>query len=268
MNMKENLTCKYCYQIYNEPITLTCCGDCLCKEHINDLLSIDDANTFSCPFCNKQNLNQNFRVSKIIQTLLDIEAHKFTIEPQYERVFNDFKTEIRNLETILNEPENFIYEEIHELKRQVDLDREKAKAEIDILADDFIQQLETHEKQFKAECKSKVDMKDFISLVEASKHQLTEYESCLNFLSNKTEERDQKTKQSEITIINLQSKIEELRCQVFSNMTIKYNPMKNSLSEQFGKLKIKVNFSKKKLNLNPKKNNTVYFLILRVNRKF
>ena len=243
MDIERNLTCKYCNKVYNEPITLPC-GDSLCRQHINEILSIDDSNTFLCPFCNEQNLNQNFKVSKTLQYLLDMEAHKFTIDPKYTRVFSDFKTEIRNLEAIINEPEAVIYQEIHELKRQVDLDREKAKAEIDILADDFVQQLETFEKQFKTEWKSKVDLNHFISLVESYKQQLTEYELCLNFLSNKTEERDKKTKQSEITINNLKSSIEEFKCQLFSNMTIKYNPMKKSLNELFGKLKIKVKFSK------------------------
>ena len=243
MNIKEKLICKYCYQVYNEPITLQC-GHSLCKQHIQDLLSIDDTNTFLCPFCNEQIPNQNFKVNETIQGLLDIEAHKFTIDPKYERVFTNFKTKIRNLEKKLNEPENFIYEEIHELKRQIDLDREKAKAEIDKLADDYIQQLEKFEKQFKTEYKTNVNIKHFISLVEASKKQLKEYESCLNFLSNKTEQKDQQTKQSEISTNNLKSEIEELKRQMFSNMTIKYNPMKNSLNEFFGKLIIKVNVSK------------------------
>ena len=61
---------------------------------------------------------------------------------------NNFKTEIRNLERILNEPESFIKEKISQLKWEVDLDREKAKSEIDRLSDNMIQQLETYEKQF------------------------------------------------------------------------------------------------------------------------
>ena len=197
MNIKEKLTCKYCNQVYNEPITLPC-GHSLCKQHIQDLLSIDDIDTFFWPFCNEQISNQTFKVNETIQGLLDIEAHKFTIDPKCTRVFTDFKTEIRNLETILNEPENFIYEEINKLKRQVDLDREKAKADIDQLVDDLIEQLETFEKQFKAEYKTNIDINHFISLAEASKKQFAEFESCLNLLPNITEERDQQTKQSEI----------------------------------------------------------------------
>ena len=241
MNIKEKLTCKYCNQIFKEPVTLTCCGDCLCKEHINDLLSIDDTNTFICPLCNEKTTNQNFKISKIVQAMLDVEAHKFNLNPKYETVVNNFKTEIRNLEAILNEPENFIYEEINELKRQVDLDREKTKSEVDRLADDFIQQLERFEKQFKTEYKSKVDLKHFISLAEASKQQFLEYEKFLSLLSTNSKERDKQTKQSEITVNNLKSKINELKRNLLSSKLITYQPIENKIQDQYGKLLIKVN---------------------------
>jgi hypothetical protein len=52
------------------------------------------------------------------------------------------------LAVLLKDPENFIYEEINELKRKVDLDREKSKKEIDELANDLIQQLESYETTF------------------------------------------------------------------------------------------------------------------------
>ena len=240
MNIKENLTCKYCNKVYNEPITLTCCGESMCKQHINELLSIDDSNTFLCPFCDNQNSNQNFIASKIIQNLLDMEAHKFAIDPKYERVLNNFKKEILNFETILNEPENFIYEEFNELKRQVDLDREKSKNEIDRLADGLIEQLEAFEKQFKTEYKTKVDMKHFSSLMEASKQQLAEYEKFLYLLSTKAEERDKQRKQSEIVINNLIPEINELKRNLFSNKLITYKPMEKKIQDLYGKFIIKV----------------------------
>ena len=120
MNIKERLTCKYCNNIYKDPITLTCCGDNLCKQHIEELTSSNSPNGFPCPLCNERNTNQNLRISKLIQDLLEIEAHKFQIDPKYERVLDSFRTEISNLETAINDPENEIYEQINELKRQVD----------------------------------------------------------------------------------------------------------------------------------------------------
>ena len=172
--------------------------------------------------------------------MLDIQAHKFKIDPKLEQTFTNFQTEIRNLELILNEPENFIYEEINELKRQVDLDREKAKAEIDELADDLIQQLKTYEEQFKTEYKANVDMKHFIALAEASKKQFNEYEQYLNLLSYEAKEREKHNKNSEDSIIILKSKIKELKAQLFLNLDITYNPMEIKLKAFFGKLKTRV----------------------------
>ena len=241
MNIKEKLTCKYCYQIYQEPITLVCCGESLCKHHINELLAIGGTNTFLCPFCNEKNVNQNFPVSKTIKDLLDVEVHKFDLDPKYKIILNNLKIEIANLEAILKDPEYIIYEQINELKMQVDLNRESLKIKIDELADDLIKQLESYEKEFKTECKSKVDMKHYISLVEASKQQFNEYEKYLNLLSSKTEERDKQSKETEIKINNLQSKIKKLNGELFLNKSIIYKPMEINKSELFGKLEIRVN---------------------------
>jgi hypothetical protein len=165
-----------------------------------------------------------------------MEAHKFRINPEYERLITEFKTEIRNLETILNEPENFIYEEINELKRHVDMDREKAKGEIDRIADENIQILETLEKQFKTEYKSKVNLKHFISVAETSKRQLNEYEKFLSLLSSNAKEREKQSKKSEIAVKFLQSKIRELRQNLFSYTYITYKPMKKNIKDIYGNL--------------------------------
>ena len=168
MNIGKKLTCKYCNKVYNEPITLPC-GDSICKQHVHDLLAIDDTNTFLCPFCNERNSNQNLRVNKTIQELLDAEVHKFELDPKYERILSSFKTEIRNLEVILNDPESVIYDEIKELKRQVDLNREELKSQIDKLANDVIQKLESFEAEFKSKYKEKVDLEHYKGLIETSK---------------------------------------------------------------------------------------------------
>ena len=100
------------------------------------------------------------------------------------------ETEIENLETILKDPENYIFEEISELKRQVDLDRERLKSQIDEIADDLVHQLESHEKRFKSEYKSNVNLEDYNRLVETSRKQLGEFENFFNLFSNKNQERE------------------------------------------------------------------------------
>ena len=56
-----------------------------------------------------------------------------------------------------------------ELKRQVDLNREELKSQIDKLADGLIKQLESFEAEFKSEYKEKVDLEHYKGLIETSK---------------------------------------------------------------------------------------------------
>jgi hypothetical protein len=96
MNIKDTLTCNYCNEIYKCPVSLNCCGENLCKRHIDELISNDSSNKLVCPFCNHENVNQNFNVNKLIQNLIENEIHKFELEPKYVEILNNLKKEIGN----------------------------------------------------------------------------------------------------------------------------------------------------------------------------
>ena len=245
MNLNEQLTCKYCNSIYNEPVSLNCCGENICRCHINELLPTGARNTFLCPFCNAKSTNLNVCVNKLIKTLVENQLHKLEIDSDYKKEPNRFKAEIGKLETILKDPESFIYEEMHELKRLVDLDREKSKSQLDDLADDLIQQLDTYERKFKEEFKSKnVDLEPYNALVESSKKQLIEYDTLLNFFSNKKKVRDEKANARENMVNSLECKIKKLKDKLFSNLSITYQPIERNKEDLFGKLIIKVSLVK------------------------
>ena len=240
MTINQQLTCKYCNEIYTEPVTLNCCGDNICKRHINEFLYFGETNKLLCPLCNLENAHQNFNVNKLIQSLIKNELHKLDLDPNYKATLDGLKGEIEKLETILKDPENFIFDEIGELKRKVDLDREKLKSEIDALAEELIQKLESFEKEFKAEYKTNVDLKNYTALVESAKKQSTEFEKCLNLFSAKTIERDEKCKISRNTIKDLQPKLKQFKEELLSSLVLTYRPIGNNIKDFFGKLIIKV----------------------------
>ena len=242
LNIKKKLECKHCNEIYKQPITLVCCGNVICKQHVQEFISNSSSNKFTCPLCNQENTNQNFNVNTLLQELLEIELHEFKLNPKYVKTLNDLEVEIKNLESILKEPQNYIYEEINELKRKVDLNREELKSQIDKLADDFIERLKSYETWFKSEYKSNVDLEYYKDLVESSKKQLAEYETCLNLFSVEIEKRDEKFKESEILIGTIQPKIKELKEKLFSNVSIKYQHTEVNIENVFGKLIIQVSF--------------------------
>ena len=172
--------------------------------------------------------------------MIENNLHKFELDPQFKKVYESLKAQIRNLEAILKDPDMVIYEEIAELKRQVDLDREQLKSQIDEIANDTIQKLESYEAKFKAEYKAKIDLKHYNQLLESSAKQLSEYETCLNLFSTMHNERKEKSKESEEITKNLKPKIIELKDLLFSNLILRYNPMQNNIKNLFGKLIIKV----------------------------
>lgn len=235
MNIREELTCKYCYQIYKNLITLAC-GCNICKHHIDALITNDSSNEFPCLLCNRVNAKQNFSVNKLIEGLVGNELHKLEVNSEHKSVLNRLQTEIAGLENILNDPENVIYEEISELKRQVDLDRERMKLEIDVLADELIEQLEAHEARFKAAIKT-LDLSHFKDLVDSSKKQLAEYEKCLNLFSANKEERARQTKESEEVISQLELKIKKIKEKLL-NSSITYKPKKYRREDLFGKIEV------------------------------
>ena len=142
MNIVEHLTCKHCNKIYKDPVFLNCCGGNICKLDIADLLSKSSTGLFSCPHCNTDLKEEKFQLNTTLKVLINqAELHKFKINPDYVKTFKNFKEKIAKLENIHNDPENLIYEKISELKNKVDLDRERAKMEIDQLADGFIEKL-------------------------------------------------------------------------------------------------------------------------------
>ena len=235
MNVKEKLTCKYCNQIYKNPITLTC-GDNICIHHIEELISSSSSNKFPCPLCSTQNLNLNFEVNKLVQDLIDNDLHNLEVDSKFKLIYNDLKTEIKKIETILKDPEHVIFEEISELKRQVDLEREKLKSQIDVLANDLIQRLESYEARFKTEYKTNVDFEHYHALVKSSRKQLEDYESCLNLFSTKHQERKEKCIESEKMIKNLQSEIKELNNRLVSNLSITYKPFKGNMEDLYGQI--------------------------------
>jgi hypothetical protein len=240
MNINEKLKCKYCLEIFKQPITLNCCGKSICKQHLDKIINESSSNTFSCPLCNQENTKQNIHCNELIEDLIDMQLHKSKLDPKYEITRDKLLIEIENLEKILKDPENIIYEEISELKRQVDLDRESLKNEIYTLADGLIQQLESYEKRFKAEYKEKIDLAKYNDLVESSKSQLCEFEKYLSLFSIENKTRDEKLTEIEKTINILQPAIEDVKNALFSNLTIGYQPMVKNTDGLFGKLLITV----------------------------
>ena len=240
MNIKEDFRCKYCNETFNDPVSLFCCGENVCKKHIDELLL--QTENISCMFCDKALPKQEFHINKVLKNLIDRELHNLTIDQKYEDVLEQLKKKINQIENMHVDPKNAIYNKICELKRQVDLDRENTKLIIDQAADVIINKLDSYETELKAECHSISDSEYNVNLVANMKNKLAEYERILRSLSKSNQDREKKCKEIHHATFILESEIEEYEFKLFKNKTLEYEPMKNKIGRVFGKLIVSIIF--------------------------
>ena len=232
MNLIDNLTCKYCNKIYTEPVFLNCCGENICKE---DILLFKSP--FTCPICNTDTKKGKFQINQTLHVLIDeVELHKLKIDPSYLKKLKQFKEKIATIESIHKDPLNVIYEKISELKMDVDLDREKAKAEIDTLADEMITKLNYLEDEFKAESSSKEILSYYGNLIGFMKKELNEYEKHLKSLSYTDEDRKKKRNEVAEAIGILEKETNEFKNKLFKHKSLTYEPMQLNIGSLFGTL--------------------------------
>ena len=240
MNIKEQLTCKYCKEIFKKPVSLNCCGENICNIHLNEFFFNDDSKKFLCPFCKVEIPNQNFTVNKLIESLVENELYKLEIDFNYNSTLNDFKTEIEKFEAILNKPKLYIHKEIKILMKQVITERKRLKSKINIQADNLLQQLKSYRTKFRTDLKKNVDLIDYNRLVESSRKQLKIYEKSLRLFSVNDNQRAKERKASLKLIDLMQTKFQEFKDKIFSNLSITYEPNENPIENLNGKLIVKV----------------------------
>jgi len=122
------------------------------------------------------------------------------------------------------------------LKRLVDLDRENAKVEIDKIADEIIQKLDSYENELKSACKSSANFEYYGKLIANIKADLADHEKFFRSLKNINDDRDDKSEEVEQTIIVLEKEIKEYENKLLKYKTIKYDQMQTKISDIFGKL--------------------------------
>lgn len=237
MNIRDEFTCKYCNEIFDDPVSLNCCGENVCKAHIDHLFAQETKNGFSCPLCSLEMPRQKFQINKVLNNLLKREIDQVNINPAYEKIYTRFREKISIIENMQTDPENTIYNKLSELKMQIDSDRESTKSEIDKLADEMIQKIDSYHKEFKDECKSD-EFLIYSSLVKSMKAQLSEYETCLKSLKSTEDDRKRETNEIEEALHVLELMVKDFECRLFKNNAITYESLLGSLSYQFGRLHV------------------------------
>ncbi len=126
---KGLFTCLLCKQILKEPVLLPC-GESICRTHSEDVCSK------TCTFCIQEHSlpEEGFASNKIVQKMLDLEVDRISLKSasydKCQKGLDELKKVYARVDSILQDPQNLIYEHFSEIKNTADLKKEKITLEL------------------------------------------------------------------------------------------------------------------------------------------
>ncbi len=139
-NINDLFNCKICQGVLVDPIILPC-GETVCKAHTDEIIK------GKCMLCSEMHTSpQNgFPSNKIVKNQLDLKVNEINLNfsqfKAYNKIIQVLNENLKEIETIRKDPEDYIDEYFGELTRQVDLRRETLIEEIIKYSDELIQKI-------------------------------------------------------------------------------------------------------------------------------
>ena len=146
--VNSSFDCDLCNKLLVDPIVLPC-GNCICKPHLNELLTniTKEKNTFICCICQDEHQipKNGFMIHQKLQNLIKLELNLLEPSPLYEECKKEIegaKEKVVTIEQLKKDPESYLYEYFEDIKRQVDIRREDLKFKIDTYSDEIIKSID------------------------------------------------------------------------------------------------------------------------------
>jgi hypothetical protein len=241
--LKSTLTCSYCYKIFKDPLELPCSHH-LCKEHLAEKSGVKQ-NRIKCGEC-KQDFdvnNNDFKTNSLIKKQLDDHVYlsddelsmKEQIEDSIRQFFKIYEQFALNKTTL----DLDVHNHLQEIRRNIDLHREKLMEKIDDIYMEMIEKTKSFEATYLKSLKDKLEasLKSFeTKFLEQSLKETDESFRNPNLLIESIREMQ---RQQEKVIAELKLKLDE-QSQVKDNL-IQMNEFKPNLSfspDSFGQLRL------------------------------
>jgi len=185
--IKTLFDCKLCKDVLVDPIILPC-GETVCKAHT------DEISKGKCMSCTGTHIvpKEGFIENRIVKHQLDLEANKTSLNFSqfngYKKIIQDFNDNLKEIESIRKDPENFITEYFGELTRQVDMRRETLIEDIHKYSDKLIQKIEKLKQDCVAKSKEATKITDELDTIKAKMNELNSTFNSLEIDDIKHEE--------------------------------------------------------------------------------
>lgn len=162
--VQSMFSCELCFNTFVSPITMPC-GVTICQTHLNEFLKQ------KCIFCKEHHARHmdNFQVNKSLQKMIDLQLNTLKLSPSFEeckKSIAKLNETIDEIDLIYNDTQHFVFEYFEEIKRQVDLRKEKITESINIYSDNIIQEVVRLQDKLKSE---PINRSEIFSEIESTK---------------------------------------------------------------------------------------------------
>jgi len=185
--INDLFNCKVCKGVLVDPILLPC-GETICKAHT------DEISKGKCMSCSGAHTvpKEGFLENRIVKNLLENRVNKINLNfsqfNDYNKIIQDLNKNMKEIETIRKDPENYISEYFGELTRQVDLRRETLIEDIHKYSDELIQKIEKLKKDCVAKSKEATNITNDLDTIKSKMKDLNSMFNSLEIDDIKHEE--------------------------------------------------------------------------------
>jgi hypothetical protein len=200
LKSKSQLTCSNCSKIFRDPILLPC-DDSICREHLLEKVVVKE-NRIKCKICNEEfglkdnHFKSNEAYTKLLENQTYLSADEISLKHELEvsiRKFFEFYETFAQNKTKL---EMDVFNHFHELRFQIDEQREELKKRIDDIALAMIDETKKYEATFLKNIKENFSSFDETKSIENDLNEIEEKFRDPNLLITTIKEMQQKQEES------------------------------------------------------------------------
>ena len=155
--IKQAIKCSTCLQILQTPVFLPC-SHSICKKHIDETNSRDKFRCAKCGLDHEIPAN-GFSLNEALCEIIEAQIGSIDLgsvhKDAVESVVN-LNRMIEDVDHLINDPSQYIYEEISRLKNEVHMKNEELKLIIDEETDALLNKLNQYQEQSKSWLKSEL----------------------------------------------------------------------------------------------------------------
>ena len=148
----EILICKICEKYYLNPVILPC-GNNICKEHVNE----NNSQSYECNLCNDNHElpETGFIINQTLIDMMNLNMHLDERTRTLNDLFNDLDLINNKIDSIENDPEDFVYSYFSNEINKIDLKRETFILKVNEISDEMIKKVKQMETDSISSCSSK-----------------------------------------------------------------------------------------------------------------